>query len=131
VIADAKPDGLLLDVAFTNANIDSDSDMAYNGIALAQEIRTLQTRARRQGASGLPEFPLIRFSKADVIREYVDKDTTSDDLFDEKVDKEHVIKNSGEKSGEVTMQLFSLASDYPRVCAYAASDQSDEPWHNC
>jgi hypothetical protein len=126
VIADAKPDGLLLDVAFTNATTEGDTAVAYNGIALAQQIRTLQTLARRQNASGLPEFPLIRFSKANVVREYVDKDTTSDDLFDEKVFKEDVIKNSGEKSGEIAMQLFSLASDYPAVCAYAISDQSDE-----
>lgn len=126
VIADTKPDGLLLDVAFTNATTEGDTAIAYNGIALAQQIRTLQTLARRKSASGLPEFPLVRFSKADVLREYVDRDTTSDDLFDEKIAKEDVIKNSGERSEEIAVQMFSLASDYPAVCAYASSDQSDE-----
>src|ERR1039458_490635 len=90
-IAEVKPDGLLLDVAFTNAPTGEGAPLAYDGIALAQQIRTLQTRGLRQGASSLPEFPLIRFSKADVIREYVSGDTTSEDLFDEKIDKAEII----------------------------------------
>src|SRR4051794_22774397 len=76
-IAKSKPDGLLLDVAFTNALTQENVPLSYDGIALAQQIRTLQTRRLRQGERSLPEFPLVRFSKADVIREYVSGDTTS------------------------------------------------------
>ncbi len=121
-IAGAKPDGLLLDVAFTNALTGEGGPLPYDGIALAQQIRTLQTRGLRQGAASLPEFPLVRFSKADVIREYVSGDTTSDDLFDEKIDKAEIIDDSG----PVAERLFSLAVDYPTISAYALGEQSDE-----
>jgi hypothetical protein len=70
----------------------------------------------------LPEFPLVRFSKADVIREYVYGDTTSDDLFDERIDKAAII----DQAEAVAKQLFSLAGDYPAISAYAANDKSDE-----
>ena len=112
----------MLDVAFTNAPATEEAQVAYDGIALAQQIRTLQTRALQKSASGLPEFPLVRFSKQDVVREYVNKDTTSDDLFDEKVYKEETIENSV----EVAAKLFSLAADYPAVSEFAGSDQGDQ-----
>jgi hypothetical protein len=124
-IAEAKPDGLLLDIALTNTTVDGEP-LAYDGIALAQQIRTLQTRGLRQDAESLPEFPLIRFSKTDVIREYVGGDTTSDDLFDEKVDKSEVIDDPA----GVARRALSLAIDYPKVCAYARSEQSDEALAN-
>jgi hypothetical protein len=121
-ISARKPDGLLLDVAFTNALTDGGAPIPYDGIALAQQIRTLQTRGLRQGASSLPEFPLIRFSKADVIREYVSGDTTSEDLFDERIDKAEIINNSE----PVAKRLVSLATDYPAICEYARNEKSDE-----
>jgi hypothetical protein len=121
-IAEVKPDGLLLDVAFTNAPTGEGAPLAYDGIALAQQIRTLQTRGLRQGASSLPEFPLIRFSKADVIREYVSGDTTSEDLFDEKIDKAEIIDDPV----PVAKRAFGLAVDYPKIVAYARNEPSDE-----
>jgi len=47
-IGDAKPDGLLVDVAFTNALTEEHVSIAYDGMALAQQIRTWQTRGLRQ-----------------------------------------------------------------------------------
>ena len=121
-IAIAKPDGLLLDVAFTNALTEKHIPLPYDGIALAQQIRTLQTRGLRQGAGTiLREFPLVRFSKADVIREYVSGDTTSEDLFDERIDKATIIDHSK----AVAKRLYSLAADYPAISEYAADDKSD------
>jgi hypothetical protein len=120
-IAQAKPDGLLLDIALVNAT-DEGAPLAYDGVALAQQIRTLQTRRLRQGAESLPEFPIVRFSKMDVISEYIGGDTTSDDLFDEKIDKAEII----EHPKSVAKRALSLAIDYPRLTTYARGDQTDE-----
>ena len=120
-IAEAKPDGLLLDIALTNATAEG-APLAYDGVALAQQIRTLQTRGLRQGAESLPEFPIIRFSKTDVISEYIGGDTTSDDLFDEKVDKAEIIDHPR----SVSERALSLAIGYPRLSAYARGEQTDE-----
>lgn len=122
MIGREKPDGLLLDVALTNALDDDRQPVGFDGIALAQQVRTLQTRARTLGADrSLPEFPIIRLSKKDVIREYVSEDSTSDDLFDELVDKELVIDDPAVAAAIA----FSLARDYPAVSRYADGDQSD------
>lgn len=124
-IAEVKPDGLFLDIALTNALNSDGGPIGFDGIALAQQIRTMQTRALSQRSAGLPEFPLIRFSKKDVIREYVSGDSTSDDLFDEKIDKDEII----EAPHGAALRAFSLAADYPRVAHYAR-DLSDEALAN-
>ncbi len=122
-ISHAKPDGLLLDVAFTNALTPENVQVSYDGIALAQQIRTLQTRGVRDDGPSLLEFPLVRFSKANIINEYVGGDTTSEDLFDEKIDKNSTLKDPA----PVARKLLSLAADYPQICEYAlAEDKSDE-----
>jgi hypothetical protein len=122
-IAETKPDGLLVDVAFTNALTEDREPLYYDGIALAQQIRTLQTRGLLNAGASLPAFPLVRFSKADVIREYVGSDTTSEDLFDERVDKATIVDDGPEP---VAKLLFSLADDYPAIREYAANEKSDE-----
>ena len=120
-IATSKPDGVFLDVALTNALDATGNSLAFDGIALAQQIRTLQTRGLSQGVNGLPEFPLIRFSKRDVIREYVSGDSTSEDLFDEKIEKEQVLADAG----AAARRAASLAADYPRLTAYARSGPTE------
>ncbi len=118
LITEQGPQGLLLDVALTNAQDAEGQPVGFDGIALAQQVRTLQTRARSaKGAGGLPEFPVIRFSKRDIVREYVNKDSTSDDLFDEFVDKSSL----GEPgAAEVaTSRVLALSRDYPVVTAFA------------
>lgn len=115
--------GLLIDVAFTNARTEANVPIAYDGMALAQQIRTWQTRGLRQSSgTNLPEFPLVRLSKLDVIREFVKGDTTSEDLFDEKIDKGDVI----EHAETIVPRLISLAADYPRVSQYAATETKTE-----
>lgn len=122
-IVDTKPDGLLVDVAFTNALTEEHVSIAYDGMALAQQIRTSQTRGLRQSiGANLPEFPLVRLSKLDVIREFVKGDTTGDDLFDEKIDKADVI----EHAESIVPRLISLAADYPRVSEYAVIETKTE-----
>lgn len=105
--------GLLLDVSFVNAASATEAAPEYDGIALAQQIRILQNRGQ------LPSFPIVRLSKRDVVREYVAGDTTSDDLFDERVDKEDV----AERREEISSKLISLAADYPVIAKFAASDR--------
>jgi hypothetical protein len=122
-IVEEKPDGLLVDVAFTNALTEEHVSIAYDGMALAQQIRTSQTRGLRQSiGANLPEFPLVRLSKLDVIREFIKGDTTGEDLFDEKVDKADVI----EHAESIVPRLISLAADYPRVSEYAALETKTE-----
>jgi hypothetical protein len=122
-IVEAKPDGILVDVAFTNALTDEHVSIAYDGMALAQQIRTSQTRGMRQSiGANLPEFPLVRLSKLDVIREFIKGDTTGEDLFDERVDKADVI----EHAESIVPRLISLAADYPRVSEYAATETKTE-----
>lgn len=120
-IASEKPDGLLVDVAFTNALSEENAPIPYDGIALAQQIRTLQTRGLQHGNASLPEFPLIRFSKEDVIREYVSGDTTSNDLFDEKIDKAEAIRDAR----SAARVAVSLATDYPKVADFARGERGD------
>lgn len=119
-IAVAKPDGLLLDVALTNALTADRQQVGFDGIALAQQVRTLQTRGRVTGAATLSEFPLVRFSKKDVIREYVNEDTTSDDLFDDMIDKGEI----ADAAEHAARRIQSLAEDYPRVIHFGRSDSN-------
>lgn len=119
----ASPDGLLLDVALTNALDEERQPVGFDGIALAQQVRTLQTRGRSpQAADGLPEFPVIRLSKRDVVREYVNKDSTSDDLFDEHIDKEVALEDAA-CAARIAM---ALATDYPAVVDFAARRPDDD-----
>ncbi|CAN7478671.1 hypothetical protein [Caulobacter sp. LjRoot300] len=121
-IARAKPDGLLLDVALTNALTEDKQHVGFDGIALAQQIRTLQTRGRATGSAMLGEFPIIRFSKKDVIREYVNEDPTSDDLFDEMIDKGALIDDADGAADKA----LSLAQDYPAIVRMTKEEASDE-----
>ncbi len=118
IIADLAPDGLLLDVALTNALDAQRQPVGFDGIALAQQVRTLQTRARTTaGSGGLPEFPVVRFSKRDVVREYVSQDSTSDDLFDGFVDKSSI--NEPEVASAAAAIVVALADDYPALSKFA------------
>lgn len=123
MITAEAPQGLLLDVALTNAQDKEGQPVGFDGIALAQQVRTLQTRARTStGSGGLPEFPIIRLSKRDIVREYVNEDSTSDDLFDEFVDKEALIDQA-----EVAASIvLALANDYPAVTAFADRAPDDD-----
>lgn len=122
IIAELAPQGLLLDIALTNALDDEEQPVGFDGIALAQQVRTLQTRARTAGASGsLPEFPVVRLSKRDVVREYVNKDSTSDDLFDDHIDKEVVI----EEPAVAARIALALANDYPSMVEFAGRTPDD------
>jgi hypothetical protein len=120
-IAGEKPDGLMLDIALTNALTTDRQHVGFDGISLAQQVRTLQTRGRATGAATLSEFPIIRFSKNDVIREYVSQDPTSDDLFDEMVDKGDV----ADHAHDVATRALCLADDYPRVVTLTKTDLGD------
>lgn len=123
IITEVAPQGLLLDVALTNAQDQEGNPVGFDGIALAQQVRTLQTRARtRNGSEGLPEFPIIRLSKRDVIREYVNKDSTSDDLFDEFVEKEALI----DRAAAAAAIVWALAEDYPQLRAFADRAPDDD-----
>ncbi len=119
LIREINPDGLFLDVALTNA-LDTDGQpVGFDGIALAQQVRTLQTRARTPtSGNSLPEFPIIRLSKRDVIREYVNEDSTSDDLFDELIDKENVLN----APAPIAAVAAALADDYEKVCIFSSGD---------
>lgn len=119
-----KPDGLLLDVALTNAQAGDGAPLGYDGIALAQQVRTLQTRGRTRGDTGLGEFPVVRFSKEGVIHEYVNTDSTSNDLFDEMIDKSELVGDL-KQSEDVARRLVSLASDYPKVVSPPEGETAD------
>lgn len=123
-ITELAPDGLLLDVALTNALDPEGQPVGFDGIALAQQVRTLQTRARTGGGSGgLPEFPVVRYSKWDIVQEYVNKDSTSDDLFDEFVDKSSIGEDGAAASAASI--VVALATDYPAVTAFADQEPDD------
>lgn len=116
LIKEARSQGLLLDVSFVNAGKKTGEVIAYDGITLAQQVRTLQTRSQ------ISNFPIVRLSKRDVVREYVNGDTTSDDLFDERLEKEDV---EG-KRPETVEKLLALAADYPLLEQFAAGSRDLE-----
>lgn len=123
MIAELAPEGLLLDIALTNALDQEGQPVGFDGIALAQQVRTLQTRARAPtGSGGLPEFPIVRLSKRDVVREYVNKDSTSDDLFDDFVDKETLLDHGATAASVV----LALAQDYPALVAFTDKAPDDD-----
>lgn len=115
-ISEAEADGLILDVSFVNAGQKSGEAIAYDGITLAQQVRTQQTRGQ------LKNFPIVRLSKRDVVREYVNGDTTSDDLFDERLEKDDI----GVHRQKAVTQLLSLATDYPTLEKFSASDRGPD-----
>jgi hypothetical protein len=121
-VATSKPDGLLLDVAFVNSVTADGAPIPYDGISLAQQIRTLQTRGLHQQGTNFPEFPIIRFSQPDVIKQYITGDTTSEDLFDAEIDKPDIIANPEQPA----RLAFSIAADYPKLSAYARKEATDE-----
>jgi len=93
VLAPAEARKLLLspDADFNGALIDVDlSDVPGehgSGPGLAQDIRVNQENGR------LRSFPLIRFSSRAKVLENIGADSSSDDLFDLKIDKEFAGRN--------------------------------------
>ena len=114
LIRQERPDGLFLDIALSNTLGADRKPLPFDGITLAQQIRTLQTRARTSEA-GLPEMPLIRLSKRNIVDEYVSGDTTSDDLFDARIDKSEI----NDAPEGVVRRAVSLAADYPQLIFFA------------
>ena len=72
-----RPDGILVDVDLSN-----EAGLRFTGPGLAQSIRVAQRRR------SLPSFPLVRFSAREKIRESIGSDSSSDDIFDLKVEKD-------------------------------------------
>ena len=126
LITETAPDGLLLDVALTNALDPEGQPVGFDGISLAQQVRTLQTRARSAaGSAGLPEFPIIRLSKRDVVGEYVNADSTSDDLFDAFIYKDTLVDDAALAASAASI-VVALATDYPAIMAFADHEPDDK-----
>ncbi len=111
-IAGAKPSGILMDIALTRTIDGNAQPLAFDGIALAQQLRTLQTRQE------LPATPIVRLSQSAIVSKYVGGDTTSEDLFDEKLSKDDLVDNAGQQA----KILVGLANGYPIVRAFVATD---------
>lgn len=77
------PDGVLLDVELSNETGERGS-----GPGIAQDIRV------KQRTQEIAEFPIIRFARRDVVASNIGGDTSSNDLFDLKVQKEDVAAGS-------------------------------------
>lgn len=81
LLTKAKPAGVLMDV-----ELSAEAGVHITGLGLAQDIRAAQ-KAKR-----IAEYPIIRFARAQPVLTNVGGDPTSDDLFDDKIDKADVGK---------------------------------------
>jgi hypothetical protein len=77
-----KPAGVLMDVDLSN-----DAEALTTGPGLAQNCRvSMQQRA-------IPSFPIVRFSWRERVAANIGHDTSSDDLFDMKIEKDGLSDN--------------------------------------
>jgi hypothetical protein len=115
LIASTNPDGLLLDIKLTRTAGTEGEPLAFDGMAVAQQLRSLQTRGE------LPAIPIVRLSQPEVVRDYIRGDSTSDDLFDDRISKDDL----GADPKRFADILAGLALDYPEVRLFVTSEQDD------
>jgi len=111
-----KPDGLLLDIKLSNTTDEEGKLLRFDGLALAQQLRSLQTRGELQS------IPIVRFSQPVVVQEYVRGDSTSDDCFDERISKDEIAA----QAAKIGHQLLSLADGYPRLRDFATDVKNEK-----
>jgi CheY-like chemotaxis protein len=111
-----NPDGLLLDVKLSNTKGKDNKPLPFDGIGLAQQLRSLQTRGQ------VKSLPIIRLSQPAVIKEFVRGDSTSDDCFDERISKDEI---AGHELN-LSRRLLSLANDYPGLQKYLESKKTPD-----
>jgi hypothetical protein len=111
-----NPDGMLLDVKLNNTKDKDGKPLRFDGIGLAQQLRSLQTRGE------VKSLPIVRLSQPEVIQEYVRGDSTSDDCFDDRISKDEIASHAA----SINRRLLSLANDYPRLIAYLNATKSSE-----
>jgi len=74
---DLKPAGVLMDVDLSN-----ELGPQQTGPGMSQNIRIAQQR------QSIPSFPIVRFSLREKILENIGRDSSSDDIFDLKIEKD-------------------------------------------
>jgi hypothetical protein len=98
--SDAEIDGALIDVDLSDVPGEHGS-----GPGLAQDIRVNQENGR------IRSFPLVRFSSRAKVLENIGADSSSDDLFDLKIDKEF----AGRNIAAVRKKLIGCSEVYREV----------------
>ncbi|WP_342241196.1 hypothetical protein [Inquilinus sp. OTU3971] len=94
-----RPSGVLMDV-----DLSSETGMRSTGPGMAQNIRVAQ---QRQSA---PSFPIVRFSARARVLENIGHDSSSDDVFDLKIEKDGLSEIARQKV--VQRQLFGVTEVY-------------------
>jgi hypothetical protein len=98
-------DGIILDWRLDIVPDESGKYFPFRAGTLAQEIRTRQTE------KSIKEFPIVLWSTYQKLMGSYYGDTTSQDLFDARHDKDKVI----DEANLVRHQLISLAEGYKRI----------------
>ncbi|NRP19280.1 hypothetical protein LPJGGPFB_02535 [Ensifer adhaerens] len=96
----STPLGVLMDVDLTG-----EPGEHGTGLGIAQDIRA------RQKARKINEFPIIRFANIEPVKINIGGDPSSDDLFDDKMDKGAV----GRNTGIVQRRLIGVAAIYDHL----------------
>jgi hypothetical protein len=104
-----QPGGVLMDV-----DLSSEAGVHGTGLGIAQDIRA------KQKAGSLVEFPIIRFAYLGPVQMNVGGDPASDDLFDDKIQKNEV----GDHLVEVQHRLRRANAVYRAIVAVAADDRT-------
>jgi hypothetical protein len=73
------PAGVLMDVDLSN-----ESGRQHTGPGMAQDMRVAQQK------QAIPTFPIVRFSFRDKVIENIGRDSSSDDIFDLKIEKDGI-----------------------------------------
>lgn len=105
-------DGIILDWRLDMIPDESGKYFSLRAGSLAQEIRTRQTE-------GVKEIPIVLWSTDPKLTRSYYGDTTSQDLFDRRHDKQEVIDNSQ----RVREELISLSEGYRKISASIDPDQ--------
>ena len=110
--------GLLMDIDLSN-----ESESKESGLGLTADIRAAQHRETT------PPFPIVRFSYRDKVAANIGSDSSSDDSFDLKIDKDR-LSNDGVIAA-VQQKLLGVAEVYAGVgkaSTAAVFGLSEEQW---
>jgi hypothetical protein len=105
----SQPGGVLMDV-----DLSSEAGVHGTGLGIAQDIRA------KQKAGSLVEFPVVRFAYLGPVQLNVGGDPASDDLFDDKIQKNEV----GDNLVGVQKRLRRANTVYRALVAIPAEDRA-------
>lgn len=119
--SDLRTSGILMDIDLSN-----EEGNVGSGLGLTADIRAAQYREE------IPSFPIVRFSFREQVARNIGRDSSSDDLFDLKMDKDNLDSTAAVRTltgvGDVYSALAEPDSDLTDV--FGLDQQKWQLWGN-